>query len=46
MPQMMENRLTLMSEEERRNMLAFCREMLGEMEKKFLASTKKGEASS
>ena len=36
MPRMMENCLTPMSEEQRRNMLTFCRKMLGEMEEKFL----------
>ncbi len=44
MPRMMENCLTPMSEEQRRNMLTFCRKMLGEMEEKFL--TQKGEANS
>ena len=44
MPRMMENSLTPMSEEQRRNMLTFCRKMLGEMEEKFL--TQKGEANS
>ena len=44
MPRMMENCLTPMSEEQRRNMLTFCRKMLGELEGKFL--TQKGEANS
>jgi hypothetical protein len=39
MPKMMENCLTSMSREERQQMLSFCHEMLGEMEKKFGAST-------
>ena len=46
MPKMMENCLTPMNEEERRNMLTFCRKMLGEMEERFLAFTQKGEANS
>ncbi len=41
MPQMMENCLTPMSEEERRKMFSFCHTMLGEMEEKFLTSAKK-----
>ena len=41
MPQMMENCLAPMSEEERRKMLTFCRNMLGEMEEKFLTSAEK-----
>lgn len=36
MPMMMENCLTPMSEEQRRDMLTFCRKMIGEMEEKFL----------
>ncbi len=46
MPRMMENCLTPMSEEERQNMLTFCRKMLGEMEERFLPSTQKGGANS
>jgi len=46
MPRMMENCLTPMSEEQRRNMLTFCRKMLGEMEERFLTSTQKGGANS
>ncbi len=46
MPKMMENCLTPMSEEQRRNMLTFCRKMLGEMEERFLTSTQKGEPDS
>ena len=46
MPQMMENCLTSMSEEERQKMFTFCHKMLGEMEERFLTSTQKGGANS
>ena len=46
MPRMMENCLTPMSEEHRRNMFKFCRKMLGEMEEQFLPSAKKGKTNS